>query len=234
MKKSLIITIIIAILAIGATGGGVWYWQSQKIKKQQTEDQKQIDILKKEIETLKTIPTPTSSPTSKSEVVPDYAKDWNKFTSSTYGFTFRYPKSTAPAAFVGAETTCKVPPIIKEEKSCTQGAIGCWDYGEFFRADAIPWTDTIESWIKKNDPEGIRNYHKISVVGAKEAVKIDQKINKQVEGYPPLSYVQYILQDKKNIYVILGFQNNGFSGDCVPNSFSVTLDQIIGTFNFYD
>lgn len=183
---------------------------------------------------------PAENPVDKNaakEVVPDFFRDWNKFVSPNYGFSFRYPKTTEPALFDSAQTTCKVPLSVEEkidEHTRSQGAVAAWNYGEFFRADVFRSKSSIEDWVKKKDPEGIRNLHQISVTGAKEAVQIDKNLNKQVEGYPPLAYIQYVLRDERNIYEILSFQNAGFSGDCVPNNFNATLDQIIKTFNFYN
>lgn len=171
------------------------------------------------------------------EVVPDYAKEWNRFVSPNYGFSFRYPKTTEPALFDSAQTTCKVPLTVKDEidqNMRSKGAVGVWNYGEFFRANVFRSKLSIDDWVGKQDPEAVHNYHKIDVAGAKEAVQIDKNLNKEVEGYPPLAYTQYVLRDERNIYEILSFQNAGFSGDCVPNDFYGTLDLIIKTFNFYN
>lgn len=221
---------ILFIVASGIAFGAWYYLTTQN---QENENYEILLIFKKKSE------KPTSGAKDKyadKEVVPDFAKDWNKFVSPNYGFSFRYPKTTEPALFDSAQTTCKVPLTVIDridESLHKAGTVGAWDYGEFFRANVYRSKLSIADWVKKKDPEGIHNFHGIEVIGAKEAVQIDKNLNKEVEGYPPLAYTQYILRDERNIYEILSFQNAGFSGDCVPNNFTTTLDQIIKTFNFY-
>lgn len=221
-----ILTIFASAFAFGA-----WYFLTNA--NQGEESYQTLLVFRKKSE------KPSEKPVDKNaakEVVPDFAKGWNKFISPNYGFSFRYPKTTEPALFDSAQTTCKVPLTVKDgmdDYMRSQKAVGAWTYGEFFRTNIYRSKLSIQDWIKTKDPETIHNFHQIEVAGAKEAVQIDKNLNKEVEGYPPLAYTQYILRDERNIYEILSFQNAGFSGDCVPNNFNETLDQIIKTFNFY-
>lgn len=238
-KKGIIITVVVAVILLILAVAGTWYVMDQQVKRQKDEtDQAKKELDAKNIEKKKSEsekPTAANQETSKKEVVPSYATDWNKFVSPNYGFTFRYPKNITPAAFAGAATACKVPLTVRDsadEYTRSQGAIGSWVYGEFFRIDIYSGDTTLPVWVKRQDPEGIRNYDAVTLTGTKEAIKISKALNKEVEGYPPLSYTSYVVRDSKYVYEFLGFQNAGFSGDCVSNA--ATTEQVIRSFNFYD
>jgi hypothetical protein len=243
--KRLLITTAIVVATAGIIGGTVWYFMDREQKNKQQE----IDNLSKQIEAQKSKDTKSQSETPKSttisneqtskEVIPSYASNWYKFTSPNYGFSFRYPKvgidvkkPSQPAE------ACSYPlkvtdgtnnsPYFKEN-----GFSAFWIYGEFFGISVRP-SQSIASYIKSVDPDGYRSYQSISVSGAKEAVKINTELAKPYNGYPPLSYVHYILNDGKNLYLLQGFQDAGFADDCTPTNFLEVMQQIVGTFNFYN
>lgn len=63
-----LLTILLGIILIGATGFGVWYWQQNEMKKQKVESDKQISDLQKKIDEVKSQSTTTKSTTNEAEL----------------------------------------------------------------------------------------------------------------------------------------------------------------------
>lgn len=87
-KKTLIVAVIIAVLAVAGTGGGVWYWQNQQIQKQKQDSDKKIQELEKQIEDLGK--EDESESTEDSEDT-DETANWKTYNNSKLGFSFKYP-----------------------------------------------------------------------------------------------------------------------------------------------
>lgn len=245
-KRLLLFTFIVLIIS-ALSGIGVYLWSKNQKDQAVNDIQKRLDDLKAQ-EDAKAKKSSSEKPTAsnqkistaKKEVVPIYANDWYKFISPNYGFSFRYPKTGIDAIATGQPTkACSNPLKVTDhftndefEKANKLSAF--WIYGEFFGLAVRPADQSIASYIKSQDPTGYRSYKSISVTGAKEAVSIDPQTTRPYDGYPPLSYTHYILNDGKNLYMLMSFQSNGFSGDCAPKDLLGTMGQIIGTWNFYN
>jgi hypothetical protein len=162
---------------------------------------------------------------------------WKTYTNTAYGFKLQYPKYgniQDPGCFQ-ANSECGPTHIgecgnaIKDKKTGTSIYIGI---DNFFGIFPETWSNSISDYIKMYDPQGIRNYTFINIPSADEAVKIDSKLNKEVEGYAPLAYHEYIFKKSNLLISIQGFQNPGEEYGCVgpianynwdiPPSFSFT------------
>ncbi|NIM46864.1 MAG: hypothetical protein GTN40_01760 [Candidatus Aenigmarchaeota archaeon] len=80
------IIIVVALIAAGLAGAGVWYWQQQQIKKLGEFYKKPSPI--KKVTSSPTL-SPTPSPTA--TTTPDETAGWLTYTNTEVGYTLKYP-----------------------------------------------------------------------------------------------------------------------------------------------
>lgn len=86
--------VLITVLATAVLiGGGTYYVLNQKLEKDKTSLQKQIDDLKKVTKTVDTTITAIDTPTPATVATPvvDVTADWKNFKDNTHSLSFKYP-----------------------------------------------------------------------------------------------------------------------------------------------
>ncbi|MDD3480792.1 MAG: hypothetical protein PHW75_01005 [Patescibacteria group bacterium] len=84
--KRLGITVVIVLLAVGATGGTTWYFMDKYAQEQQNELEAQIEELRSQVNEEEAGEEETTE-----EIGVDETADWKTYTNSEYGFSFMYP-----------------------------------------------------------------------------------------------------------------------------------------------
>ena len=90
-KKPIIITIIISLLFIVATGGGVWYWQKTVTDQEKTDLEEDKGQLEKKIDELDKKISDESKEKEDKEKKESKESSNVKYTDSQYGFELTFP-----------------------------------------------------------------------------------------------------------------------------------------------
>jgi len=89
---SKLLTVIFIILGILVGAGGVWYYMDKKASDDKATLQTQIDDLNKQVSDLKSDSTTSTAKNTTDSTADSYA-GWKTYSSSTYGFSLRYPST---------------------------------------------------------------------------------------------------------------------------------------------
>jgi hypothetical protein len=214
-RESKILKIIILILTLLLTISGTIVFLLSKNFYFPT-NQKSNSILPT---TIPTLVTPTAITPSTSATIDN--NKWKTYTNTQYNFQLIYPKFG----------TIQDPSCFQPGGKCDQNLTGECGNGireindsqhfiaidNFFGIFPETWIGTISDYVKQNDPKGVINYSLISVVGADEAIKIDDYNRSKLSNdeLPPLTYIIYIIKKGNMLFKIKGFQDLGAINGCV-------------------
>jgi len=193
------ISVVVTILVVG---GGIFYLMQRQINSIQDDNQAKMDDLNKQIATLKSTSSTSTTPTATT----DEAANWKTYTNTTYGFVFKYPSTLTVADELNKTGNWTVAKKLKVSDS----------------------TDSLELWV---NPDGFGPFfpeytYKITaaVTGLTITSKDKESVSEGQSDSVTFAKTQFIYG--KNTY-LLHFKIKGSDSNPLTQ-----FDTILSTFQF--